>query len=653
MKIQATYRMAVFLLCTVLFAALSTAQQPAGAPSRELPLPVEAEKPALAPVPAPAEPAAPVKMIEEVEEVEAIPEDKKNEEDDEGEFIPLDTGEETDIKVSDSAEAGKDRPELINISVDNETLENVLHMFTKMSGINIIATATNLTGRVTVNLTEVEWQPALSSILAMHNLAIVEKIPGSSVYSVVDKPEGAPEPMKVETLSLKFTTSSEVQPVIKSMLTPGGEVTDFASRNTLVVRSTASNLGEIRELLKNIDIPSKQVCIEAKFMELSDEATKELGIQWDSLASFGVSLQAGPFSSSETTERTKTSGQQSSRWSYKSQVDRASHYTDVYGAPLELTYTPGYTEDTDSETLSGQSFSVQGATAPTLTSLKTQDDGEYYADDIMDSFTKTITEEQSLVLEMDALDMVLSALQGTEGVSVISNPKMIVANGTTNAFFRVGERWPIVKTTVEAGTTDSPGDTIEAGLDTDIKTEYIEGGYLRTGIELLVIPVVKTEDMIQAEIIPTLTTKTGDKTVGNNSWPEITVKEIRTRFTLKSGQTVAIGGLTGTTESKETSKIPLLGDIPVIGKYLFSYEKDYKGQTETIIFVTLTMAEPASLYKEAGVPEEADLVYKKMLERDAFRRKRDAELQQLKEAEKAEMDEEREKARNQLDDNNK
>lgn len=642
MKARATYRMAVFLLCALLIAVSSSAQQ-AGQPSPELPLPVEAKKPAVAP-------AAPVEMVEEVEEVEAIPGDEEEvaeDDSDDGEFIPLDTDEEVDIEVSDSSESTQDKPDLINISVDNETLENVVQMFTKMSGINIIATATNLTGRVTVNLTDVEWHPALSSILAMHNLAVVEKIPGSGVYSVIDKPEGAPEPMKIETVSMKYTSSTEVFPVVKSMLMPGGEVTDFASRNAIVIKSTASNLGEIKELVKSIDIPSKQVCIEAKFMELSDAATKQLGIQWDSLGSFGVSLQAGPFSSTETVTREKTHGTAHDNYSFNSISDRASYYTDVYGSPLEMVFDPGYAEEY--ETTLGESLAVQGATAPTLSSITTEEYVDDYGESLLDTFTKTITEEQSLVLEMDALDLVLSALQETDGVSVISNPKMIVANGTTNAFFRVGERWPIIKTTVESGTEESPGDTIEATLDTDIETEYINGGYLRTGIELLVVPVVKTEDLIQADIVPTLTTRTGEKSVGDNSWPEITVKEIRTRFTLISGQTVAIGGLTGTTETKETSKVPLLGDIPVIGKYLFSYEKDYKGQTETIIFVTLTMAEPSSLYREAGVPEEADLVYKKLLQRESFRRKRDAELQQLKEAEKKEMDEEREKARKQLE----
>jgi type II secretory pathway component GspD/PulD (secretin) len=218
-----------------------------------------------------------------------------------------------------------------------------------------------------------------------------------------------------------------------------------------------------------------------------------------------------------------------------------------------------------------------------------------------------------------------------------------VANGATNAVFSVGDREPIIRTEIQRGTIDSPGDIITAELDTDVNTEYISDGYLATGIDLRVIPVVKTDNLIEAEIIPSLRRKTDDKFVAGNSWPIISVKEIRTRFTLRSGQTVAIGGLTDTSNLKDTTQIPFLGSIPLIGKYLFSHTEDVKKQVETIIFVTLSLAQPETLYDNVGIPLNADLVHRRMIKDRVTFQEREDRLQQLQEAaDAAQMERERE-----------
>ncbi|MEI6150565.1 MAG: hypothetical protein WCS01_15805, partial [bacterium] len=71
------------------------------------------------------------------------------------------------------------RQNLISISLDDVPLQDVVRLFTRISGANIIATSTNLQGKVTVNLQDVEWKPALGSILDMYSMMIAEKIPGS------------------------------------------------------------------------------------------------------------------------------------------------------------------------------------------------------------------------------------------------------------------------------------------------------------------------------------------------------------------------------------------------------------------------------------------------------------------------------------------
>ncbi|MBT3193032.1 MAG: hypothetical protein HN341_10795 [Verrucomicrobia bacterium] len=535
----------------------------------------------------------------------------------------------TDTTPIEGADAGPSDwgENLITISLDDVEMVDVVRMFSRISHANIIATPSNLTSRVTANLDGVEWKPALSSILAMHNQALVEKPAGSGVYSIVTKAPDAPEPLIVETLFLEYTTVEEVTPVVERMLPENGSITAFASRNALVVRTTENNLAEVKQVMNAIDIESKQVCVEAQFMELSDSAVKQLGIDWSSLANFNVGLQAGPFSYGVEDTRVQTRTDTSSRGRNTSSASGENSLYDMFGnqyqvQSVEIVERPDgtYVETTSTDA------TRSGNNTVTLTSDATSD--------ISDSFTRTISQSGSAILTMDSLDIVISALKQTEGVSVVSNPKMIIASGSTNAFFRVGARTPIIKSERTAGTVESPSDKYTSELDTSISTDYIKGGYLHTGIELRVIPTVKTDDLIEAMIEPSLRRDSNNPVVApdGNSWPRITVKEIKTRFTLESGQSVAIGGLTDTTDRKQTSKVPLLGSIPLIGKYLFSHTRDVKSQTETIIFVTLSLVHPHDLQTEQGVPERAELVHKRLIQQAVRKREHDAEVDLMRQA---------------------
>ncbi len=543
------------------------------------------------------------------------------------EFIAL----ASDTGPIEGAEAGPSEwgDNLITISLDDVAMVDVVRMFSRISRANIIATPSNLTDRVTANLDGVEWRPALTSILAMHGLSLIEKPAGSGVYSIVPKQPDAPEPLIVRTIFLDYTTVSEVTPVIQPMLTANGTVSTFPSRNAIVVRSTEDNLAEIETVVKTIDIQSKQVCIETQFMELNDTAIKQLGLRWDSLEEFNLGFQAGPFVSQENTEREKIRNDELNRRRYEGSFDNRTRTYDRYGNLHENDFP---IIDRDKESV----FVSTDITDPTSRlMLDISDISDDATSEIADNFSRKISESRAAILNLDSLNVVLSALKKTDGVSIVSNPKVIVANGATNAFFRVGQREPIIKKTIKRGTTDSPGDEITANLDTDTSTDYIKDGYLHTGIELTVVPTVKTDELIEARIEPSLRRKVGVKQVEGNTWPIISVKEIRTQFTLQSGQTVAIGGLTDTTDDKKTSKIPLLGDIPLIGKYLFSHTKDTKSQVETIIFVTLTLADPRTLTQAQGIPERAELVHKRLIQAEMRKESVDAEIEQLRRASRA------------------
>jgi type II secretory pathway component GspD/PulD (secretin) len=370
-----------------------------------------------------------------------------------------------------------------------------------------------------------------------------------------------------------------------------------------------------------------------------------------------VKLAAGPFTYGKTVDKTKTDDETFSETHSRTHLEDASD-TSLSSESGQLLYdrnhipmqeTPTYTlYDLNADGIydpdAGEvvitrpaSFTEKTSSEASRENSDTYNTSQSTTHDVVDSFAKNITEQQAAVLSADALELVISALKKTDGVSMLSNPKIIVSSGSTNAYFSFGGREPIIKTEIKTGTQDSPGDTLTAQLSTDITTDYIKQGYLETGVRLSVIPVVKTEDLIEATIRPKLVRKNGDKTIGVNSWPILFVKEIETKFTLRSGQTVAIGGLTDTQDEKHVAKVPLLGDIPLIGKYLFSHTQDIKGQKETIIFVSLTLAEPEKIAPNVGIPEASELVHKRMIQDETHRKEFKANIRQLQEAAAAEQ----------------
>jgi type II secretory pathway component GspD/PulD (secretin) len=219
---------------------------------------------------------------------------------------------------------------------------------------------------------------------------------------------------------------------------------------------------------------------------------------------------------------------------------------------------------------------------------------------------------------VDQFRLVLSALKQLSGVSIVSNPKVIVANEQP-ATIHIGQRErPFLSVVTPATQTTAPVVTYNPGEPVDF------------GVKLTVTPTINTVSNITVKIEPELTRFIGDKTAPNGqSYPVIATKKIQTIFCLENGRTVAIGGLTETTDKDVTKKIPLLGDIPLIGKFLFSNSHMEKQQTKTIIFVTLGIASPSAMKSNEGIPDNSELVHRKLLQDSPKRKKMEKDIEDI------------------------
>jgi type IV pilus assembly protein PilQ len=503
-----------------------------------------------------------------------------------------------------------ENPNLISITLDNVPLEDVVRLFTRISGANIIATTSNLQGTVTVNLKDVEWRPALSSILDMHGLALIEKTQGTQIYSIIPKPVGAPDPLFTETVFLKYAGVSNAVLVIRPLLPPGASVAPYLPANALVIRSTESSISDIKSIIMKLDTPRQQVFIEAKFIELDDSAIEDIGVNWAVLEGFNITASGLKDAITETTTKSEIDSQGVLGISEK----RTARARDLAGnVPVAGT-------DLGSEEVSSQLLDTK-LVGKGITDFEYDPETEAVSWELAPSYEKKRV--RTAILSMDEVSIMLSALKQTDGASVVSNPKIIVANEEA-AVIHIGEtERPFISSI-------TPGN-----VNTESIVTYNPGEPVDLGVKVKVTPTINTEKHITVRIEPELTRRLEDAVAPNGqTYPIISTKKIQTIFSLESGKTAAIGGLTETKDIDAVKKVPLLGDIPFIGKYLFTHTHKEKQQRETIIFVTVGLSNPEVIEEKTGVPEDSALVHKYLMRHAVEKKEQKAELDKMAEAQK-------------------
>lgn len=176
------------------------------------------------------------------------------------------------------------------------------------------------------------------------------------------------------------------------------------------------------------------------------------------------------------------------------------------------------------------------------------------------------------VLETD-LTVTLRALAERGKLEVLSRPSVLTRNNET-ASITIGQEVPFIR---NSRITDD-GQTINTIEYDDI------------GIILQVTPNITPDRMVQMEVSPEISTLTAETVPISNTAnaPVIAKRAATTRVIVNDGKTVVIGGLMEDNFTESIRKVPLLGDIPVLGA-LFRRTIRNKTKTELLIFLTPTV----------------------------------------------------------------
>lgn len=332
----------------------------------------------------------------------------------------------------------------------------------------------------------------------------------------------------------------------------------FPEANVVMVTAPAMILDACAEVVREVDAEVPQVYIEARFIELSNNASHKLGIDWQMLDGMkgSLSLDAG------LNER---------------KMKGVSTYNSADG-----TYT--ISDEGGGRSTANLSY-VNGT------------------------------------IGMSELYVILRALESTEDARTFSNPKIIVSSGK-KATVDMTTKYPNVKIsakrTTNSGGDSLDLDMQMAAIPGEDKMMFAKEAFFSWGISLDVTPRISTNGLINVQIVPTISSRSDwvvSGTVDDESdsgtisarYPVIDVQRLVTEFNMASGATAVIGGLSLTVETQKDSGIPWLRDWWWIGPRLFGSKVRVKEQREIIVFVTVGIVDPNNLSKDAGLPKNAVL----------------------------------------------
>ncbi|MDB6168784.1 MAG: type and secretion system protein [Verrucomicrobia bacterium] len=362
--------------------------------------------------------------------------------------------------------------------------------------------------------------------------------------------------------------------------------------SAMIVTQTRQNLERIRTILSRYHAV-RQVEIEAKFMEVREGALEELGLNWGAVTKQSQA-SAGAQANYATGNRTLSDAFTSRSSSQQGGIVRpeattiASDGTVLTSPELNLpivNHAPQIPGATDLAALAGPLASVTAA-----------------------------------IGEFD-VNAVVRALAQKQGTDLLSAPRVTVLSGNPATITVAQEmRYPqsFGQTQSQVGTGNasgggSAGVAITAGTPQEFTARNV-------GVELKVTPTVEEDDYsISLDLNPRVTEFDGFVEYGGPSiaiagsttvtvpsgfyQPIFSVRDISTKVTVWDGATLVMGGLTREEVKKVQDKVPVLGDLPFLGR-LFRSKGTTTQKRNLLIFVTASLVDPGGAPKRQAASRE-------------------------------------------------
>jgi len=457
--------------------------------------------------------------------------------------------------------------ERITLNFQDIPVRSVLQLIADISDLNIVV-SDSVSGNLTLRLQNVPWDQALDIVLETRNLAMRES---GNVRWVAPAEEIAAreqqilraraerqtlEPLRTVMIPVSYAKADALAELIRSstssagaegsggvgLLSPRGSATIDQRTNTLLVTDTSEHIQRVRDLVAELDRPVRQVLIESRIVIARSTFGHELGVRFgvsgsqqtgNNLISVSGSNNATDRMSNVGLARRQFLGQRPGRPTFLPDADPPDDITQ----PIDV--------------------GTQGILVPSLAdrlavNLPVANPAGSFA--------------VSFLTSNYLLDLELSALEAQEEGEVISTPRVITAN-QSEATIKQGVEIPFQEATSSGATN----------------IEFKEAV-----LELKATPLITPDNRIQLGL--EVRQDTVGETLTPGLEPSIDTRELITNILIKNGQTVVLGGILQQERNFDESKVPMLGDLPVLGT-LFRNRATNDEKRELLIFITPTILE--------------------------------------------------------------
>ncbi|TBO34291.1 type IV pilus secretin PilQ [Aquabacterium lacunae] len=427
----------------------------------------------------------------------------------------------------------------LSLNFQNIEVRALLQVIADFTNFNVV-TSDSVTGNVTLRLKDVPWDQALDIILQSKGLGVrksgnvlwvapKDEINAKEKMDLEAKAQVATlEPLRTQSFQLNYVKAEELSKGLigksdgdsgtssTKILSPRGSVLFETRTNQIFVNDIPSKLEEIQQLIAKIDIPVRQVMIEARIVEADDKFGRSLG------AKLGAHDMRG----------------------YQGGV-------------------PGYKVGGSQVAVSGTYLGVGEQTLQAEITERSYLPNTYFVN--LPAAAQNGFSAASVALSLFGagsnrfLNLELSALEADGRGRIVSSPRVITADQ--------------VKALIEQG-TELPYLTASSSGATSIT-------FRKANLKLEVTPQITPEGGIILDV-DVNKDSVGIQTPAGYA---IDTKHVQTQVLVENGGTVVIGGIFIQEERNDEQKVPLIGDLPVVG-HLFKNTAKTLNKSELLIFLT-------------------------------------------------------------------
>lgn len=448
--------------------------------------------------------------------------------------------------------------ERISLNLQNIEIRSLLQILAEYNDFSLVV-GDNVTGNITLRLEEVPWDQALDLVLRPRGLG--QRIVGTVLYvapaneiasAELEELQSTQEaealaPLVTEYIEINYAVASSLLQLVQGgggggaaaaegaaaagatsggILSARGRASVDERTNTLIVQDVQDVIDDVKALLARLDVPVRQVLIEARIVNASTSFSQALGIRWGGAQTFPAAGEQFVLGGSMDTA-----------------VDLGNSLTEFSQAVAEAV-AGGSTLD--------EALAENSVARPTFPEALAVDLG---AQSATSSIALGYAGNNGL------LQLELSALEASGNGEVIAQPKVTTQDQQT-ARIESGLQIPYQ---AQAGGTAGGSTTefITAALSLQVTPQITPDGRI---IMLL--------DIHQDSVVP-----------GSGGVPAIATNSVTTRVLVNNGDTIVLGGVFREETTTTVSKTPLLGDLPYLG-YLFKRTEELENKTELLIFIT-------------------------------------------------------------------